>query len=649
MPLMDTSKIYGLWQSTFTPRALAETTRISDVQPNHYFGWVWVESRPTGNVLVAKLSFYGAPYDLTSSDLSVRGKIGYGGGEFTIIEDQVVFVGAPTVKGGHARLYTFSLHGGKPYPITPAFGSPASPRFSPNGEWIAYVLSDDGVDGIALVDADGETFPRRFAYGDDFAMQPAWSPDGNWFAYVAWNLPHMPFNSAEVRLCTLTTGSDGAPVITERRTIAGSETVSATQPEFSADGRYLTYISDEAGRSHLYLHDLETSTARQLTTDDADYRQAPWIQGQRSYGWRADSKSIVAIRYQNAASTLVQLGVDTGETIAIELMREPYFLTQLTHNEIDATMIVSSRWAADHLISAALPPTATPPDPKRVSRSTRFTQRDTGLPGTTSSSAQHIDYPTPDGETAYGLYYPPAGMTAAEVAADTQKPPLIVFVHGGPTSQEVMRWRPEIQYYCSRGFAVFAPNHRGSTGYGRAYQDKLQGNWGVYDVEDSASGAAWLAAQGWCHPTRWAILGGSAGGFTVLQSLINKPGVYKAGISLYGVSDQIALALETFKFESGYSDYLLGALPDAAPLYRERSPVYHADRIQDPLLLFHGREDDVVPPSQSERIAAVVRGRGVPCDLVLFDGEGHGFRKPDTIETYLTRTVEFLTRYVIFA
>jgi dipeptidyl aminopeptidase/acylaminoacyl peptidase len=250
-----------------------------------------------------------------------------------------------------------------------------------------------------------------------------------------------------------------------------------------------------------------------------------------------------------------------------------------------------------------------------------------------------------DGGTVYGLYYPPHNPHFSGLG----KPPLIVRVHGGPTSQARAAFNATAQFFATRGYAFLEVNHRGSTGYGRAYWEALKGKWGIYDVQDSICGARFLAEQGWVDETRRVIMGGSAGGFTVLQALVDFPGFFKAGICLYGVTNQFSLVAVTHKFEARYSDSLLGSLPEAAEVYRARSPLFHADKIQDPLILFQGEEDTAVPRAQSDAIVALLRQRGVPHEYHLYPGEGHGFLKTQTIEHLYTTADRFLRQYVIFA
>ena len=266
------------------------------------------------------------------------------------------------------------------------------------------------------------------------------------------------------------------------------------------------------------------------------------------------------------------------------------------------------------------------------------------VPPSQLAEVKAISWKGHDGETAYGLYYAPSSETHSGIG----KPPLIVYVHGGPTSQVTAGYSGAAQFFATRGYAMLMVNYRGSTGYGRAYMNKLRASWGVYDVEDSASGAAYLAAEGLADASKLVILGGSAGGFTVLQSLVEKPGFYKAGVCLFGVSNQFGLAMETHKFEERYTDSLLGPLPEAAALYRARSPLFHAEKIVDPIIVFQGEDDKVVPRNQSDSIVESLKARHVPHEYHVYAGEGHGWRKPETIEHYYTTALKFLKQYVLF-
>jgi dipeptidyl aminopeptidase/acylaminoacyl peptidase len=256
---------------------------------------------------------------------------------------------------------------------------------------------------------------------------------------------------------------------------------------------------------------------------------------------------------------------------------------------------------------------------------------------------QPLTWNTAEGTPVYGLYYPPT----SSLYQGSGLPPAIIYVHGGPTSQSVASYSGDTAFFTSRGYAVLVVNYRGSTGYGRSYMLSLRHRWGDVDVEDSVSGARALVSQGLADPARLVIRGGSAGGYTVLNALIRYPGQFKAGVCSYGVSSLFNLARDTHKFEERYTDSMVGPLPEASALYREWSPIYHAERIQDALAVFQGSEDKVVPPDQSESIVAVLRQRGVPHIYRLYEGEGHGFRKSEHIIAYFKDVELFLQQYVI--
>jgi dipeptidyl aminopeptidase/acylaminoacyl peptidase len=260
------------------------------------------------------------------------------------------------------------------------------------------------------------------------------------------------------------------------------------------------------------------------------------------------------------------------------------------------------------------------------------------------SEPKPITWVSTDGESAHGLFYAPAPKLSS-----SGQPPLIVRVHGGPTSQSDMSFASQVQFFASRGYAVLDVNYRGSTGYGRAYMLALREQWGLRDVQDTVSGAQHLAAQGLVDPQRMVIMGGSAGGYTVLQTLIHHPGVFKAGICLYGVSNLFTLASDTHKFEARYLDSMIGPLPETADRYRERSPIFGAERIKDPIAVFQGDQDQVVPLDQAETVVAALRRSGTPHEYHVFAGEGHGWRKAETVASFYELVLRFLKQYVLFA
>lgn len=623
------SKPFGTWKSPITGTSIASGIRLQDVQWNNAGDTlVWSERRATGGVLVAQTGF-DAPRDLTDETLKVSGRVGYGGGEFTVHDGQVYFA-------ANGRLYKQGLAGGTAQILTPQFGDYASPAVSPDGNWVAVVHSYESTDGIVLVDTAGEQFPIKLAYGTDFVMQPTWHPAGTHIACVVWNHPQMPWNGTELRLIQLAAGGSGIPYAEHIITLEGDPTTAIFQPQFSPDGRYLSYISDVTGWGQLYIYDLDAQTHTQLTDTDAEHGTPAWVQGLRMYGWQ-DNEHIYYLENSQAFMKLMRYNVLTATSEAVSGLEHYTHMEQLTVSPDGQTVTVISS-------SSTIPPRIVSLHQQQGEVVHRRRQTE-NLQANQLSSAEAIIWQGDDGQDVHGLYYPPVVQDTMPEGA----PPLLVYVHGGPTSQRTAGYYGEVQFFTTRGYAVLQVNHRGSTGYGKAYMDMHKGNWGVYDVTDSISGVKYLVDKGLADGEKAVIMGGSAGGFTVLQSLIDYPNFYKAGVCSYGVSNQFGLAMDTHKFEARYTDWLLGPLPQASDIYRERSPIFHAHKIEDPMIVFQGTDDPVVPQNQSDDIVASLKRRGIPHEYHLFEGEGHGWRKPETIKTFYNKIERFLLQYVIYA
>jgi dipeptidyl aminopeptidase/acylaminoacyl peptidase len=577
-----------------------------------------------------------------NSDYGVRARVGYGGGDFCVGQGRVVFVEATS-----GRLYAQLLAGGVAHPLTPGFGASAAPKLSPDGRWIVFIHTYEDQDALAIVDSQGKQWPARLASGQDFYMQPVWHPSSQQLAFVTWNHPNMPWDGTTLILAKLEVPSAknsrvGLPSLAEQVVLAGGEEVSIFQPEFSPDGRYLTYISDETGWWQIYRYDLKTQEHRQLTHEPAEHGLPAWAQGLRTYAFSPDGQRLFFVRSQRGNQTLWQMQVSSGKAQMLDMGGYTH-LDQIavSPDGKNLAFIASSPNTPGRLIVRGIE--AEQPLEKQLRVVCRTTAEN--LPPDLYSLPEHLTWQAEDGGAVYGLFYRPHNPQF--VSSGT--PPLIVNVHGGPTGQRGMDFAPNAQFFTSRGFAFLDVNYRGSTGYGRGYRNLLRGKWGLYDVQDAVSGARYLAEQGLVDPDRKVVLGGSAGGYTVLQALVDHPGFFKAGVCLYGISNQFTLAAETHKFESHYTDSLLGPLPEAAELYRRRSPLFFLDRIQDPIAIFQGDEDRVVPRAQSDEVVAVLQRRGVPYVYHLYPGEGHGFRKTETIEHYYHAVEQFLRQYVIFA
>lgn len=615
---------YGMWSSPVSPSALAKRTRLSDV------AWdtdgdtlVWLEGRSDRGVLVCSQGG-SAPRDLTESH-SVRARVGYGGGDFTVGHGHVIYANA-----ADGRLYRQALEHGQPSPITPGFGSFASPTFSPTGEHLLCVHSYEDRDALVLLDAEGQQWPTKIKQGADFYMSPCWHPSGDTIAWIEWDHPNMPWDETRLYTAEVHLSSGTLKDITQR---AGGEGLTILQPAFSPDGQYLSYITTHNDLESLVLLSLETGNTTHLASDTILASPA-WAQGIRTYGWEPDSKGLFYRTNDKGRARLWQIRLEDKQARPLDQAAYTWF-DQVT---VSPTRSEVAFFASSSAISQRLL--------RWVDYSTTIVCRSTAenVAPAFYASPKPIQWTSTDGTTVHGIYHPPTNPTAW----DDGLPPAIIQIHGGPTAQSVMSFSPETAFYTSRGFAVLAVNYRGSTGYGKSYTDALKGNWGILDVEDAELGAKALVDQRLVDPNRLVIQGGSAGGYTVLQALTTRPGVFKAGISLFGVGNLFTLGTGTHKFESRYLDSLIGELPQDTAIYRERSPLFHAHQIKDPVAIFQGSEDRVVPPDQAESIVAALKSNGTPHEYHLYEGEGHGWRKTETIEAYYNSVLRFLQQYVLF-
>lgn len=616
---------YGSWPSPITAEVLlADTVSLGQVRVDGGDVW-WSEGRPSegGRVAVMRLAGgRGEPADALAEPWSARTRVHeYGGGSYALYGGTMFFANQPD-----QRIWRLDEGpGDEPVPLTPEPPEPASLRYadgdaSPDGRWIALVRERHRGPGAADVDNDLVAVstdphhtldPAVLAAGHDFYAAPRWSPDGRRLAWIQWDHPNMPWDGTELWVADVAADRGGRPLLAGERRVAGGPQESVLQPAWSPDG-VLHWASDASGWWNLYAERAGgAGGARSLAALEAEMCVPQWVFGQSSYTFLAGGRLVATW----LSGGIAHLGVVAdGRVREIPTpFNEISSLAPLGDNEVVAV-------AASATVARAVVAIDVDTGNHRVLRHSSPEPLAAGA----ISAGDSFEFETAGGATAHALLYRPR-LEGYEGPAG-ERPPLIVTGHGGPTGATSPGLRPSIQFWTSRGFAVADVDYRGSTGYGRAYRRLLDGQWGVVDVEDCVNVARHLAAAGEVDPARMVIKGGSASGLTVYAALAHHD-VFAAGASYYGVADMETLVAETHKFESRYLDRLVGPLPEAAHLYRERSPVHAADRITAPLILFQGLEDKVVPPSQSEAVVAALRRQGVPHAYVTFEGEPHRFRQ----------------------
>jgi dipeptidyl aminopeptidase/acylaminoacyl peptidase len=381
----------------------------------------------------------------------------------------------------------------------------------------------------------------------------------------------------------------------------------------------LIFVSDRSGWWNLYRLKLASGAVHPIAPMAAEFGQPQWVFGMATYAIASRNRIVCA--YTEAG--LGHLAVVDLATGALRPLDTPFtqFASVRTHGDQAAfvagapaqptSVVVIDLASGRHRI---------------LKKATEILDQEDRRVADYLTRVEAIEFPTP--------------RNPDFTAPDGEKPPLLVKCHGGPTSAASSTLNLGIQYWTSRGVAVLDVNYGGSTGFGRAYRDRLQGQWGVVDVDDCINGAKFLVKRGLVDAERMVISGGSAGGYTTLAALVFHD-VFRGGASYYGVSDIAALARDTHKFEARYLDWLIGPYPQCEALYRDRSPLYHAERLSRPVIFFQGDEDAVVPPNQTEMMVEALRRRGTPVGYFLFSGEQHGFRSGANIQRALDAELYF--------
>lgn len=615
---------YGSWSSPITAEQIASNSiglgQIELDGPDIY----WSEMRPAEAGRHAMVRWReGAIEDALPAAFSARTRAHeYGGGAFTVDNGVIYFC-----NDSDQRLYCL-VPEGAPHPITPESDRRyADAAIDLRRQRIVCVCEDHRADGepvntIVTVDLDGHGEPVSLVSGHDFYASPRLSPDGAHLAWLAWNHPDMPWDGTELWLADI--ASNGS--LSNQRRVAGSRDESVFQPAF-APGGTLYFVSDRSNWWNLYRWRNEHVEA--IAPMEAEFGLPQWVFGMSTYAFASERRIVCAF---NREATWRLALLDT-ETRRMEIIETPF-------SDIGGV-------AADHgkAVFVAASPTMLPAVVRldlttcryEILRSSSNAAPEAGY----LASPQTLTYPVSGGEPAHAFYYPPANRDF-RAPTDT-KPPLLVLSHGGPTSATSSALNLKLQYWTSRGFAVLDVNYRGSTGYGRDYRLKLEGQWGVADVEDCLAGARYLVERGLADATRLAIRGGSAGGYTTLCALTFHE-FFRAGASYYGVSDLESLARDTHKFEARYLDRLIGPYETHRDLYRDRSPIHHVDRLSCPVIFFQGLEDKVVPPDQTEKMVNALRTKGIPVAYVPLAGESHGFRRAGNIRRAIEAEFYFYSR-----
>jgi len=585
----------------------------------------WCEMRPSdkGRYVIVKHSPVEGTVDINPSPFNARTSVHeYGGGSYKIFKNIVFFTNF-----ADQRIYRMKL-GENPRPITLKTELRyADFEFDSVRERLICVREDhrekgkEAANTIVSMDLEGKDL-KTIVCGNDFYSSPRISPKGKYLAWLTWNHPHMPWNKTELWIGKL--NQDGS--IGERIQINKNIMESVLQPLWSPDG-ILHFVSDRNNWWNIYCW--KDGEVRTVYPEEAEFAEPPWRFAQSNYDFESENRIICSFT-QKGRWHIARLNTDTGK---LEMIKTPYTYIFSLHTAFDfAVFIGGSPREATSVVRLDLKTLNT----QVLQRSSKITVD----PGYLSQPNQ-IEFPTEKGLTAYGIYYKPGNKDYA--APSGTLPPLLVSVHGGPTAAASITLSLKVQFWTSRGFAVVEVNYGGSTGYGREYRERLHGQWGVVDVDDSVNAAKYLVDIGEVDEEKLAISGGSAGGYTTINSLTFRD-VFKAGASYYGISDLETFVNDTHKFESRYLESLVGPYPERKDLYYQRSAINFLDQLDVPMILFQGLDDKIVPPNQAELIVKALRNRGRPVAYLPFKGEQHGFRQAKNIKRSLEAELFFYSR-----
>jgi dipeptidyl aminopeptidase/acylaminoacyl peptidase len=640
---------YGTWPSPITPALVAsQGLRLGAVSADGDDVY-WTEGRALegGRTVLVRRRADGLIEDVTPAPFNVRTRVHeYGGGAYVVSRGVAYFSNF-----ADQRIYRIDIGGSDGVSGFSRNRRDAPSAVTAEGPWF---YADAAIDArrrrLVCVREDHADAPREpmnalvsipldgppgagqvIASGDDFYSTPRLSPDGSRLAWISWRHPRMPWDGTELWVADV--AADGA--LTNRRLVAGGESESIYQPGWSPGGE-LYFVSDRDGWWRLYRSGGQGARGQgredvrpvlDEPPPDTEFGQPQWIFGTSTWAFAGPSRMVVSwTRRGQWRLGVIDVDAGTLQVLPAELAPHDWLVATPTH----AVTVAGTSSSPDAVVRIGL-----------ASGSVETLRRSSShdVPPGSVSVPEPIEFPTGDGLTAHAFYYPPR-LEGCEAPAG-ERPPLIVVSHGGPTTATSATFDLKLQYWTSRGFAVVDVNYGGSSGYGRGYRRRLNGQWGIVDVDDCVNAARYLASAGKADPRRLVIRGGSAGGYTTLAALTFHPGVFAAGASYYGISDIEVLARDTHKFESRYLDTLVGPYPAAADVYKARSPIHFVDDLACPLILFQGLEDKVVPPNQSQMMADAVRAKGLRVEYLTFEGEQHGFRKAETIIRCLEAELAF--------
>ena len=603
---------YGAWPSPISAASTVEGSRSLHTLYHDEEYLYWAEGRPEegGRTTIMRWQAGSEPEEVLPAPWNARTRVQeYGGRSILVAEGTIWFS-----HFADQRLYSMKP-GGQPTAITPEldirFGACELDR---SRERLICIREDhrplgEPKNALVAVPLSGESEGELLFEGSDFVSAASISADGSKIAFVTWNHPNMPWDNTTLVSAVF----DEAGQLTNLVEHNAQVEESVMDPQWDSESQ-LHVISDRDNWWKLYQVSESRFEALPVPVAEAEMGGPAWTLGNHFYHFLPDGRIVAELVQSGVAQAYV---LDSERNSAVPLDVGSSGVTDIL--PVGETIYIAHS-------PAQRPSELLQTDAEGGKALVIRTAKEGSPTSDWIPASRQITFPTGNGAVAHGIYYPPTNPDIK--TPESGAPPLLVFIHGGPTSMSSPVYSQSKLYWTSRGFAILDVNYRGSSGYGREYRQALYGQWGIADVEDAVAGARWLAEKGLANAEQLIIRGGSAGGYTTLAAHAFHD-IFAAGASYYGVSDVEALAKETHKFESRYLDQLVGPYPERRDLYLQRSPINYLNGFNAPLLMLQGLDDKVVPPNQSEMIFEALKSRGIPTAYVPFEGEGHGFRKSE--------------------
>ncbi len=620
---------YGSWKSPITPELITTGAARPGMIALDGHDTYWLEGRASegGRNVIVRRTAEGKLHDVLPQPFNARTSVHeYGGGDFVVSDGIIYFSNFSDQRVYHLK------PDAAPTPITPSASTYyADYSIDQRRNRLICVREDhtdttrEAVNTLVSIALDGSGRVTELVSGNDFYSTPRLSPDGAQLAWLTWKHPNMPWDGTELWVGDIVDGQ----IVTGKR-VAGGIRESVFQPAWSPDG-ILHFVSDRSGWWNLYR--LQDGAYHSLCAKDAEFGLPQWVFGLSTYGF-ASSERIICTYRQQGDTYLASLDTTTGDLTTFDILYTVINSVQVASNRVVFSAAATDR--SEMVVQLDLATGAIEPSQQ---------VQPTVVDAAYFSLPQAIEFPTEHERTAFAFFYPPHNPDF--VAPANELPPLLVMSHGGPTSATTSAFNLKIQYWTSRGIGVLDVNYGGSTGYGRAYRERLNGQWGIVDVDDCINGANYLVRRGDVDRNKLAITGGSAGGYTTLCALTFRD-TFKTGASYYGIGDIESLLADGHKFESRYDSTLIGPYPEQRDLYHQRSPLYYTDQLSVPSIFFQGLQDKVVTPNQAERMVEALRTKKVPVAYVVFENEGHGFRRAENIQRALEAELYFYSRVLGF-